>query len=127
MTAFESTHAFSQQPVFPRDIKTLAYVRKLQLADPTGEPENLLIEILIVCDHYREIIKDTSPIRLSPTVVLLQSKLGWVLSGNRSAVMASYIMVNYIKLDQISGTSDDADRRFGTLKPSGSRISRESP
>ncbi len=82
------------------------------MADSTVDTENLLIEILIVCDHYREIIKDTSPIRLSPTVVLLHSKLGWIVNGNRSAVMASYIMVNYIKLDQISGTSDDAVRRF---------------
>ena len=83
LTAFESTHAFSHHPVVPRDIKTLAYSRKLQLADPPGDPEKLPIEILIGGDHYWEIIKDNSPIRLSPSVVLLPSKLGWILSGNR--------------------------------------------
>ena len=76
MTAFESAHAFSHHPVAQQDIKTLAHARKLQLADPPGDPENLLIEIVIGGDHYWEIVKDTSPIRLSPSGVLLLSKLG---------------------------------------------------
>ena len=76
LTAFESTHAFSHHPsvphdiktlALPHDIKTLAHARKLGLADPLGEPENLPIEILIGGDHYWEIVKDTSPIRLSPS------------------------------------------------------------
>jgi len=88
LTAFKSAHAFSHHPVVPHDIKTLAHARKIQLADPPGDPENIRIEILIGGDHYWEIVKDTSPIRLSPSVVLLPSKLGWILSGKRSAVTA---------------------------------------
>jgi len=64
-------------------------------------------------------VNDTSPIRLSPSVVLLPSKLGWIISGNRSAVTASSIMVNYVKLGQISFTSDDVVRRFWDLETLG--------
>ena len=71
LAAFESAHAFSCHPVVPHDIKTLAHARTLQLPDPPGEPENLPIEILIGGYHYWEIVKDTSPIRLFPSVVLL--------------------------------------------------------
>ena len=127
LTAFESTHDFSHHPVAPYDIKTLAHARKLQLADPPGNPEDLPIEILIGGDHYWEIVKDTSPIRLSPPVVLLPSKLGWILSGNRSAVTASSIMVNYVNLDQISGPSDDAVRRFWDLETLGIMDKQGSP
>jgi hypothetical protein len=81
LTAFESTDTFSYHPVAPHDIETLARARKLQLADPPGDPENLPIEVLIGGDHYWEIAKDASPIRLSPSVVLLLSKVGWILSG----------------------------------------------
>jgi len=102
-----------------------AHACKLQLADPPGDPENLRIEILIGGDHYWGIVKDTSPIRLSPSVVLLPSKLEWVLSGNRSAVTASSIMVNYVNLDQISCPSDDAVRRFWELETLGITDTRE--
>jgi hypothetical protein len=54
LTEFESTHAFSHHPVAPLDMKTLAQARKLQLADPPGDPENLPIEIFIGGDHYWE-------------------------------------------------------------------------
>jgi len=119
LTTFESAHAFSHHPVVPHDIKTLAHARKLQLDDPPGDPENLPIEILIGGDHYWEIVEDTSPIRLSQTVVLLPSKLGWILSGNRSAVTASSIMANYVNLDQISCPSDDTVSRFWDLETLG--------
>jgi len=126
LTAFESTDAFSHHPVVPRDFKTLAHARKLQLVDPSGDPEYLPFEILIGGDHYWKIVKDTSLIRLSPSVVLLLSKLGWILNGNRSAITASSIIVNYVILDQIFCPSDDAVRRFGTLKHSGLRINGKS-
>ena len=50
---------------------------------------------------------------------MLPSKLGWILSGNRSAVMASSIMVNYVNLGQSSFTSDDIVHRFWDLKTLG--------
>jgi len=125
LTAFESAHAFSHQPVVPHDIKTLAHARKVQFADPPGDPENLPIEILIDGDHYWEIVKDTSPIRLSLSVVLLPSKLGWILSANRSAVTTSSIMVNYVNLDQTSCPSGEAVRRFRDLESLGITNKRE--
>ena len=102
LTAFESTHAFSHHPTVPHDIKTMAQARKLRLADPPDNSGDLPIEILIGGDYYWEIVKDAAPIRLSPSVVLLPSKLGWILSGSRSAVTASSIMVNYVELGQNS-------------------------
>jgi hypothetical protein len=119
LTAFESTHAFSHHPAVARDIKALARTCKLRLADPPGDSENLPIEILIGGDHYWEIVKDTSPIRLSPSFVLLPSKLGWILSGNRSAVTTSTITVNYVNLGQSSFASDDVVRRFWDLETLG--------
>jgi len=119
LTAFESTYAFSHHPALPHDIKTLAHTRKLRLADPPGDSQNLAFEILIGGEHYWEIVNDTSPIRLSPSVVPLPSKLGWIPSGNRSAVTASSIMVNYVNLGQSSFTSDYVVRRFWYLKTLG--------
>jgi len=48
ITPYESTHALSAQPAVPQDVKTLAHVRKLQLADPkTKSQEDVPGEILI--------------------------------------------------------------------------------
>jgi len=60
LTDFESTHAFSYHPDVPHDIKTLAHTRKLRLADPLGDSEDLPTEILIGGDHYWEIVKGTA-------------------------------------------------------------------
>ncbi|KAJ4427073.1 hypothetical protein ANN_24688 [Periplaneta americana] len=88
ITGFESTHAFLPQPAVPHDVKMLAHTRKLQLADPKDHTEDMTlpIEIIIGGDHYWEVVKDSSPIRISPTVVLIPSKFGWILSGNRSGI-----------------------------------------
>jgi len=119
LTAFKSTHPFFRHPNVPHDIETLAHTPRLRLADPPCEPENLPMEIQIGDDHYCEIVKDTPPIRLSPSVVLLPLKVGWILSGNRSSVTASSIMVNHVNLDQSSFTSDDVVRRFWELETLG--------
>ena len=86
------------------------------MADTPDDSENLPIEILIGDDQYWKIVKETSPIRLSPSVVLLPSKLGWILSGNRSAITVSSIMVNNVNLDQSPFTADDVVRCFGDLE-----------
>jgi hypothetical protein len=39
-----------------------------------------------------------------------------ILSGNRSALTASLIVVHYVDLDQISSPPDDAVRRFWDLE-----------
>jgi len=77
------------------------------------------MEIQIGGDHYWEIVMDSSPIHLSPSVLLLPSKLGRVLSGTRSTVKASSIMVNYVDLDQSSFTSDGVVRRFWDIETLG--------
>jgi len=47
LTAFESTHAFSHHLAVPHDIKTQAHSRKMMLADPPGDSDDLSIDILI--------------------------------------------------------------------------------
>ena len=82
ITAYESVHALSAQPAVPQDVKNLAYTRRLKLADPkTGSQEDIPVEILIGGDHYWKVIKDSSPIRISPSAVLVPSTFGWILSG----------------------------------------------
>ena len=102
LTTFESTHPFSHHPAVPHDIKKLEHTRKLMLAFPPFDSEDLPIGILIDGDQYWEIDKDTSPIRLSPSVVLLPSKLGWVISGTRSVLTVISIMVNYVNYTRAS-------------------------
>jgi hypothetical protein len=55
------------------------------------------------------------PIRLSQSLVLIPSNLGWILSGNRSGVTVSTVVVNYIELDHQVPHSDDAFRRLWDL------------
>jgi hypothetical protein len=98
----------------------LAHTRKLQLADPKDDPEeDLPIEILIGGDHYWKIVKDSSPIRISALVVLIPSKLGWILSGKRSGITVNSTVVNYINLDQTFLPPDDAFRYFWELETIG--------
>jgi hypothetical protein len=119
MTAFESTHTFSPHPAIPHDISILGRTRKLQLADTKDNSKDLPIEFLIGGDHYWNIVKDTSPIRLSPSVVLLPSKSGWILSGNSSTITVSMITVNYVNLEQTFSLSDDVIHRFWDLETLG--------
>ncbi|KAJ4429280.1 hypothetical protein ANN_26283 [Periplaneta americana] len=55
-------------------VTELKIVRKLELADPKDHTEDmtLLIKILIGGGHYWKVVKDSSPIRISPTL-----KLDW--------------------------------------------------
>jgi hypothetical protein len=80
--AFESTRTFSSHPAVPHDVNLLERTRKLQLAELKDDSEDLPIEFLTKGDRYWKIVKDTSPIHLSPCVELLSSKLGSILSRN---------------------------------------------
>jgi hypothetical protein len=60
----------------PHDVNLLGRTRKMQLADPKDDHDDLPIEILIGGDHYWKIIKNATPIRLSQSLVLIPSKLG---------------------------------------------------
>lgn len=75
LTAFEAAH-FSPQLTAPHDILHLVENKKLLLADPTDTAKYLPIEILIGGDKYWHTVKDTAPIRLSSTMVLIPF-LGW--------------------------------------------------
>jgi hypothetical protein len=103
----------------------LSHTRKLQLADPKNESEDLPIEILIGGDNYWKIVKDSSPIRLTSSVVLLPSKLGWILSVSRSGITVNSVMVNYVKLNT-SSPNEDILRRFWDLENIGSMENQDS-
>jgi uncharacterized membrane protein len=77
------------------------------LANPKDDSEGLPTEILNGGDHYRKIVKDTTPIRVSPSVVLLPSKLGWDFSGNNPAIAVISFIVTYVNLQQWFSRSDD--------------------
>jgi len=93
----------------------MAQTRKIQLADPSDEERDLPIEVLIRGDYYWKIVKDASTIHLSSTLVLIPTKFGWILTGNRMGITANQIMVNRITLDH----SDNDLRRFWDLETIG--------
>jgi hypothetical protein len=108
ITAYESAHVHSAQPAVPQDIKTLVYTHKLQPADPKTSPhEDIPVEILISGDHYWKVVKDSSPIHISTSVVLVPSPFGWILSRNRSGTHVNLAVVNFINSDQAFMPSDD--------------------
>jgi hypothetical protein len=78
-----------------------------------------VLEILIGGDHYWNRVKDTSQIGRSPSALLLPSKFGWELSGNRSAITVSPNAVKYINLEQTLPSSDDNIRLFWELETLG--------
>jgi len=90
ITAFESAYEFLPQPTVPRDSNMTMHTPKLQFADPK-EQEDLPIQILVGSDHYWKIVKDSPPLRISPSVLLQPSNLGWILSGNRSGISANFL------------------------------------
>jgi hypothetical protein len=87
----------------------------MQLADPKHDHDDLPIEILIGGDHYWKIVKNATPVRLSKSLVLIPSNLGWILSGNRSGITVSTVVVNYIESQHEVPHSDDASRRLWDL------------
>jgi hypothetical protein len=121
MTAFESTLAFCPHPTVPHDITTMAQTRKIQLADPTAGERDLAIEVLIGGDYYWKIVKDASSIRLSSSLVLLPTMFGWILTGNRTDIIANRIMVNHMTLEH----SDSDLRKFWDLETIGITLSQE--
>lgn len=108
------------QPAVLLDIKTLAYACKLQLADPkTHSQEDVPVEVLIRGDYYWKVVKDSPPIRISMSAVLIPTAFGWILSGNRSGICVNSAVVNYINLEQNFTPSDDDLRRFWDLETIG--------
>jgi hypothetical protein len=120
ITACESTHALSAQPAVPQDVKTLAHTRKLQLVDPkTHLQEAVPVEILIGGDHFWKVVKDSPPIRISTSAVLVPSMFVWILSGNRSGTHVNSTVVNFTNSNQAFAPSDDVLRRVWDLETIG--------
>jgi hypothetical protein len=123
VTAFESTHVFCPHPTVPPDINTMARTRKLQLADPIEGERDLPIEVLIGGDYYWRIVQNTSTIRLSSSLVLLPTKFGWILTGNRTGITANQMTVNHVSLEH----SDNEFRKFWELESIGIMPNQEQP
>jgi hypothetical protein len=105
ITAFESTYEFLPQPTVSRYIDMMTHTPNLQFADPR-EQVDLPIEILIAGDHYWKIVKDSPPLRMSPPLLLLPTKLRWILSGNRSGISANAAAVTFLHSECPSATRD---------------------
>ena len=118
ITAFESAYEFLAQPTVPHDVKMMTHILKLQLADPC-EQEDLTIEILVGGDHYWKIVNDSPPWPISPSIVLLPSKLGWILSGNRSGISVNVAAVNLLNLERPGPLPETEIKRFWDLETIG--------
>jgi hypothetical protein len=121
----ESDHSFSPHPTVPHDIQMLGNIRKLQLADPKDNCDDLPIELPIGGDQYWKVVKNTGPVRLSPSIVLLPSQLGWLHSGSRSGIAVNFTSVNHINLGRPDSPQEDDFCRFWDLETIG--ISAEQP
>jgi hypothetical protein len=99
ITAFESTHAFCPHPTVPHDTTIMAQTHKIQLTDTREGERDLPIEVLKGGDYYWRIVKGTSTIHLSSSLVLLPMKFGWILTGNWTGITANQMKVNHLTLD----------------------------
>jgi len=118
VTAFESAYEFLPKPTVPRDINITTHNTKLQLEDPK-ERENFPIEILVGSDHYWKLVKDSPPLRISQSVVLLPSNLGWILSGSRSSITANVAAVNFLHLENPGPLPETEIKQFWNLETIG--------
>jgi len=118
ITAFESAYESLAQPTMPHDVNKMTHIPKLQLADPCGQ-EDLPIEILVGGDHYWKIVNDSPPWPISPSIVLLPSSLGWILSGNRSGISLNVAAVNLLNLERPGPLPEREIKRFWDLETIG--------
>ena len=121
VTAFESAYEFLPQPKVPRDVNITTHTPKLQFADPK-EQEDLPIEILVESDHYWKTVKDSRPLQISPSVVLLPSNLGWIVSGNRSSISANVAAVSFLQLEIPGPLPETEIKRFWDLETIGIKV-----
>jgi hypothetical protein len=114
----ESAYEFLPQPTVPRDITMMTHTPPLQFTDP-WEQDDLPIEILVGGDHHWKIVKDGPPWRLSPFVVLLPSRFGWILSGNRSGISVNVAAVNFLCTEGPGPLTETEIKRFWDLETIG--------
>ena len=96
----------------------MTHTPKLQFADPREE-NDLPIEMLVGGVHYWKIVKDSPPLRISPSVVLLPSNMGWILSGNPSGISANVAAVSFLHLQSPGPLPETEKKRFWDLETIG--------
>ena len=64
-------------------------------------------------------MKDSPPLRISPSVVLLPSNLGWILSRNRSCISENVAAVNFVHLENPGPLPETEIKRFWDLETIG--------
>jgi hypothetical protein len=101
----------------------MAQTREMRLADPREGERDLPIEVLIGGDYYWRIVQDAPTIRLSSSLVLLPTKFGWILTGNRTGITANQMTVNHVILEH----SDNDLRKFWDLETIGIMPNQEQP
>jgi len=84
VTTLASQNIYSAHPSITLDVTSLICTRKLPLADTKESSPDLPIEILIGGDHYWKLVKDTHPISMSPSLVLIPSIFGWIRDGEQN-------------------------------------------
>ena len=95
----------------------------MQLANLKEGDRDLPIEVLIGEDYYCRTVKDTSTVRISSSLVLLPTKFGWILTGNRTGITANQMTVNHITLEHF----ENDWRRFWELETIGIIPSQDKP
>ena len=64
-------------------------------------------------------MRDSPPLRISPSIVLLHSNLGWILSGNRSGISANWAAVNLLNAGNVGLLPEPEIKRFWELETIG--------
>ena len=118
ITVYESGYVFIPQPTVSPDIATPTPTPKLQLADPR-ENGDFPIEILVGGDYYWTIVKDSPLLRMSQSTVLLPSKFGWILTGNRTGISTNVIAVHLLHSESHGSLPDVEVKRFWVLEAIG--------
>ncbi|GBM99779.1 hypothetical protein AVEN_101028-1 [Araneus ventricosus] len=83
--AYNSDNKYTLYPSALIDISIFTRDKNLKLAYPVDDCYHL-IELLICSDLYWTIVLAEAPKYISPSSTLYISKIGWIISGNRSNV-----------------------------------------
>jgi len=121
LNAFESFNTYAPHPTCPSDNDFSLRTRKMKLADPQNT-KDLPIEILIGADLYWKIVKSEAPVRLSDSFVLIPSKFGWIVSGNRALTCVqrpTTSSVNFVNTEISYLNLDENVRSFWDLETLG--------
>lgn len=96
----------------------------MTLADPLDDHDDLPIELLIGGDFYWHLVRAEQPVRISASLALIPSTLGWIMSGNRTSVTVNSVSVNHICL-ATDNPSDATIRSLWDLETIGIRESQD--